>query len=764
MTRTPKDPSERYPIAKIIDYLTSLGFEYFGTEVATSRDGRLTEADIVAYQDPEHLLPILAVELKRMLPMDLSFLDPPVQQAFQNAVALGSSVRYLLISDGMRHFWFDRGVSGQSIVRLGSPPGHGELLRTRPQFRNHLIALNVSELYQLIGRVADILRQSQLTFGLRMALELNKLLIAKLRDEECVSLFQRPARFVARDRRGSAVAVNLRALFDEAVEERGGASISFSEWASPPEVIYEVVRVIEGYSLDSLPRQVLGRLFWHLFPRLLRVNDSSHTTPLAIADLMVWLATPYEGKKILDPACGSGLLLLEAFRFGTEKLLAKDKKLSVFGIEKNAEVCELAATNFILNGISPNHLQNADFFSVQAKSFESDHLFDRVLLDPPTGWADPRDLADYHLSRQTSRLRRELLMLERLAEVVRADGRVVVVVPDVCLSSPSLESARNRLLQSFSLRAVLSLPPDAFADAGHTGKASILLLERLPLATQKDWTLVAEVSSLGITLDDQAPLESNLSSLRDVIESFLTQEHLPNQCQSDALRAWAIPAKNIDARNWSAGYLNPTGTNVVDSINRGQYAPHELGSLAEILSGQNFKSYVTSEVAGGRLVQAGAVRDLDLILDDCPFISSTDYEKGARSQIRPGDILVTTTGQYLGRSAVVGPAIVGSLIASGAVTIVRPHSNVDAFFLAAFICSPPGKEQIAKLQAAATAQPYLRRSDLKKLLVPLPPLQVQRKLSTQIQDLRIEARALAKRSAELESESMQVIVKELLEP
>lgn len=764
MSRTLKPaPAHALP-DRLLDYLTSLGFEHFGASVATSRDGRSTEADIVAYLDPEHQHPLLVVEVKRLLPSDLSFLDPPAQQAFRNAIALGPSARYLLVTDGIRHFWFDRGISGQSIVPLSSPPRHKDVARSRPKERHSLLALNVAELYQLMGRVADILRKSQLTFGLRMAIEMNKLLIAKLRDEECVSVLHLPSRFSAYNKRGSSVAADLRALFDEAVTALGGANISFSEWASPPDVIYEAVGVLEGYSLNTLAEEDLGLLFWHLFPRLLRVDDSIHTTPVAVADLMVRLAAPYNGKSVLDPTCGSGLLLLKAFGSARDNKTRDSDFAAIVGVERNAEVCELAATNLILNGLPPNCLQNADFFSIRPESAAADRLFDCVLLDPPTGWMDSRDLGDYRPTVASNRLRRELIIVEQVAELLRSEGKLAVVVPDVCLSSPSLEPTRKRLLQSFLPRAIVSLPSDAFADAGHSGKASILLLEKLPRSPQHKKILIVETFSLGAGNNGELQGDSNLITLQNIINSFLVGEDIPRILQSSALRVWTIPVDAIDARNWSVGYLDPAGNDVLHSLNRAHYRPVELGNLADVLSGQNFKTYVERDKSGGKVVQAGAVRDLELILDDCPFISKVDYEKGTRSQIHKGDVLVTTTGQYLGRAAVADSGLRWNLVASGAVTILRPNSMVDPFFLAAFICSPPGKEQIARLQAATTAQPYIRRSDLHKLLVPLPSIDVQHRIGTQIRQLREESRALATRAAQLESASMQLIVKELLEP
>jgi hypothetical protein len=204
---------------RVIPYIRSLGYLYIDTEVRIPIGSRTTTADVVVYLDREKATPYIVVETKQSLSADLTLLDPAVQQAFASAVALGEQVRYLLITDGAKNYWFERSAEGRSLVQLSLPP---ELTQRRYEpmlFELPLTPVTDPEQFsQLIESVISVFVQDGLTLGLRTAIELNRILIAKLHDEQTTE-HGIPYRFSWRGEPVEVVAEKIKQLYQEAVAQ-----------------------------------------------------------------------------------------------------------------------------------------------------------------------------------------------------------------------------------------------------------------------------------------------------------------------------------------------------------------------------------------------------------------------------------------------------------------------------------------------------------------------------------------------------------------
>ncbi|MCP4155555.1 MAG: N-6 DNA methylase [bacterium] len=125
-----------------------------------------------------------------------------------------------------------------------------------------------------------------------------------------------------------------------------------------------------AYKFDIIPIELISNIYEELYHYenpgdTLKVNDGTHYTPASLVEFLLArvLTVPVlKGKpKIMDPACGSGIFLVEAFRrlVRYELFLKKEKKLSfnrleeilknqVRGIELNPEAVRIAAFSLYL--------------------------------------------------------------------------------------------------------------------------------------------------------------------------------------------------------------------------------------------------------------------------------------------------------------------------------------------------------------------------------------------------------------------------------
>ena len=125
-------------------------------------------------------------------------------------------------------------------------------------------------------------------------------------------------------------------------------------------------------------------------------------------------------------------------------------------------------------------------------------------------------------------------------------------------------------------------------------------------------------------------------------------------------------------------------------------------------------------------VREDGINDLDLV-----YISNASNALLAKSQTRTGDVLTVRTG-YPGTSAVVRSAHAGCNCID--VLITRPSRRLDSEWLAIWINSSFGKEQVLRNQGGL-AQKHFNVGDMRNLVVALPPLCQQRAIAETLRDV-----------------------------
>lgn len=76
-----------------------------------------------------------------------------------------------------------------------------------------------------------------------------------------------------------------------------------------------------------------------------------------VSELVARLVKPVENDRIYDPTCGSGGLLLKAFK------QVPSKKVAIYGQEFNAQTWALCTMNMFLHGIDDASIKQGDTLS-----------------------------------------------------------------------------------------------------------------------------------------------------------------------------------------------------------------------------------------------------------------------------------------------------------------------------------------------------------------------------------------------------------------
>lgn len=178
-------------------------------------------------------------------------------------------------------------------------------------------------------------------------------------------------------------------------------------------------------------------------------------TPRHITELFALIADVTKDDIVIDPCVGTaGFLISSMTRMLntaiTEQEVEDIKKHRLIGVEQQATMYALAASNMIFRGDGKANLHQGSCF---------DPAISHALKEahPTVGMVNPpysKSKADLH----------ELRFVIHMLDQLQKGGRGVAIVPISCATSPSPH--KRALLQKHTLEAVMSMPPELFTPVG----------------------------------------------------------------------------------------------------------------------------------------------------------------------------------------------------------------------------------------------------------------------------------------------------------
>jgi type I restriction enzyme M protein len=247
-----------------------------------------------------------------------------------------------------------------------------------------------------------------------------------------------------------------------------------------------VNRMINGYLLRDVINKVNGIHFTssdeihtlgNFYESMLKemrdaAGDSGEFyTPRAVVRFMVNVVDPKIGETVLDPACGTGGFLVEAFAHMEKqcKTVQQRRQLqqnSIIGNEAKPLPYLLAQMNLLLHGLETPRIGLGNSLAVPLREIGDKERVDVVLTNPPFGGEEERGiLSNFPEDKQTAET--ALLFLQLVMRKLRrvpAPGRAAVIVPNSVLSDGGVGARiKEELLRNFNLHTIVRLPAGVFA-------------------------------------------------------------------------------------------------------------------------------------------------------------------------------------------------------------------------------------------------------------------------------------------------------------
>jgi type I restriction enzyme M protein len=306
-------------------------------------------------------------------------------------------------------------------------------------------------------------------------------------------------------------------------------------------------------------------------------------TPRPVVRFMVQVSNPQLGQTVLDPACGTGGFLVEAYdhlRTQIGKNVSKRALLqnhTLYGQEAKPLPYMLAEMNLLLHGLETPQISYGNTLERKLTEIGHDERVDVILTNPPFGGEEEAGIkANFPPNMQTSetallflqyimrKLRHKDAMVPALgnAKAHRAErgGRAAVVVPNGTLFADGVAAAiKQQLLKDFNLHTIVRLPQGVFAPYTDI-PANLLFFER-GAPTTDIWYYEIALPEGRKKYSKTAPMQ---------FEEFAACLAWWND-RKQTPQSWKVSAADVAARGYNLDVKNPNAKQELEHI-----APAEL--------------------------------------------------------------------------------------------------------------------------------------------------------------------------------------------
>lgn len=345
-------------------------------------------------------------------------------------------------------------------------------------------------------------------------------------------------------------------------------------------LLRDVINLIDGIHFDSSDEiHTLGRLYETLLREMRdAAGDSGEFyTPRSIVRFMVEVTDPQLGEAVLDPACGTGGFLTEAYEHMAKQADTVEKReilqsSSIFGGEAKPLPFLLVQMNLLLHGLEAPRITPDNSLKVRLSEVGEADRVDVILTNPPFGGEEETGiLNNFPEDRRTAET--ALLFLQLIMRRVKrgGKGRAGVVVPHGVLFGDGIAARiKADLLKEFNLHTVLRLPEGVFAP--YTDIPTNIIFFDTTKATSDIWFYEQPKPEGRKKYSKTAPL--TFDELKPCLDWWNAREenkqawkvHGPDLIETDA--AGRLIACNLDLKNPNAGGVidHRTPFEIVESI------------------------------------------------------------------------------------------------------------------------------------------------------------------------------------------------------
>ena len=286
------------------------------------------------------------------------------------------------------------------------------------------------------------------------------------------------------------------------------------------------------------------------------------------------------------------------------------------------------------------------------------------------------------------------------------------------------------------------------ADGRHFTLTTLLQLQ-IPLPSLSEQQTIIE--SYNERIKQAQDLEEQASQIEKEIEEYLLAE-LNISITKTKLHKGLNLIRFKDAERWDC-YNG--GYSIATSLMQSPYPIVEIGSVFDFTQRRWNKKEKEFNY-----VEIGAVDPLKGIMYT-EEIQTSKAPSRATQKIKTGDLIVGTTRPYLKKFAIVGAAYNDCVCSSG-FQVIAPKDEYNLSYLYEYLKSSVAIAQF-ELFMSGGLYPAITGKDLKKILIPLPPIDIQNRIVNHINQMKEQIIQLKQQAEDLRKKALEEFEREIFE-
>lgn len=505
-----------------------------------------------------------------------------------------------------------------------------------------------------------------------------------------------------------------------------------------PDILRETLELIDEFNSEQL-----GGAFEYLLSVFgAQGNAGQFWTPRHIVDFIVSVIDPKENEVVLDPACGTAGFLISAYKhiLGTSTNAkdtytpTADSKRNTVDLESNfsgydisLDMVRISLANMCLHGFREPRIYTYDTLTNQDRWNER---ADVILATPP--FMSPKGGIKAHDRFAVKSRRAEVLFVDYIAQHLTSTGRAGIIVPEgiVFQEQRPHKQLRKMLVEDF-LVAVVSLPAGVFIP--YSGiKTSVLILDRV-LAKRTDSIAFFKVENDGFDLSAQRrPMDQNdLSQVRAELAEFLRFLRLGESLDDLHLNMGLVVAKERIAEDGE--YNLSRSWYQEDEFHDHGFPLVTLGdtSLFQIIDGgtprSDVQEYWNGPIPWVTLADLPPGEIVSTIGNTQRTISELGL-KNSSAKLLPENTILVSTRTPIGRIGISKVPLVTNQNFKN--IVIRDEARVIPAYVSLAITK---LVPVMDAWAGGAIVKRLSTSRFGQLRIPLPPLDVQKRLVKEVE-------------------------------
>ena len=309
---------------------------------------------------------------------------------------------------------------------------------------------------------------------------------------------------------------------------------------------------------SSTQRHLLGDIYEKILKDLQSAgNAGEYYTPRAVTQFMVEMVNPQLDDIVLDPACGTGGFLVEAYNFlEQQQHTVEDREIlqseTLYGVEKKPMPFLLGMMNLLLHGVDRPNLRRDNALKNPLREITEKDRVNVIVTNPPFGGEEERGI-QLNFPEATRTNETTLLFMQFIMRSLKEGGRCGMVVPNGTLFGDGVAArVKEQLLNDFNLHTIVRLPNGVFAP--YTGIPTNLLFFDKPGKGVLSNAPTKDIWYYELPLPEGRKNYTKTAPMQDA--EFAECAALWDKREATA-HSWVVAAADVAANNYNLDIKNP---------------------------------------------------------------------------------------------------------------------------------------------------------------------------------------------------------------